>query len=198
MNVETVVVADESMSLRSGRITDPKSLFSDVNALAVLKPEELDKLNKITGTLHCYEYSYVQPIFHTVAATITRQRQEFVLAQGGLLPHGITSDELRPLKLCPAITYLDLSNANLTHLDFLPALKLIRTLKLNGAAEVSDLGPLRTLAHLEDLDLTGCVKVEDASLLNLIPSLKNVNLTKTGVLNKMALTNPKLVVIGLT
>ena len=215
MDVETVVVAGKSVKLQPKRITDPSTTSLNgvvATAKVVATAAELDALcpmmynnNKTSCDL---AYDHIQPVFGKIAGdmamihqmsaqNVSQNAHELALAQGGLLPNGITSDELRPLKLCTGITHLDLTHANLVHLDFLPALQQLKTLKLNNATGISDLEPLRSLGQLETLDLTGCTKVTDVSLLNDLPKLKSVTLTNTGVVNKMALTNPQLVITGL-
>ena len=219
MDVKTVVVAGKSAKVQPKRITDPSTCLTGVVATAeVATPKLSTELDKVpinnaakgiaSGDDFFRHYLWVKPAFQKfdgdmamihrqIIAQHAQHAQELALAQGGLLPNGITSDELRPLKLCTGITHLDLTHANLTHLDFLPALQQLKTLKLNNATGISDLEPLRSLGQLETLDLTGCTKVSDVSLLNDLPKLKSVTLTKTGVVNKMALTNPQLVITGL-
>ena len=213
MDVEIVVVADKSVKIQPHkRITDPSTCLNfGVDAIAkVATSADLGQLYTANngGGGSSANYGGIRLVFGRIAEDVGRVQQSaqqnahqnahvLALAQGGLLPNGITSDELRPLKLCTGITHLDLTHANLTHLDFLPALQQLKTLKLNNSTEISDLEPLRSLGELETLDLTGCTKVADVSLLNNLPKIKNVTLQNTGVVNKMALTNPQLVITGL-
>eukprot|EP00873_Tetraselmis_striata_P039133 jgi/Tetstr1/459397/TSEL_004776.t1 len=112
------------------------------------------------------------------------------------LPADLTSDELMPLTICANITYLDLSHAELTHLDFLPSLPKLETLILKSATAITNLNALRTLTRLQTLDLTGCSGISDVGLLNQLPALRKVTLTGTSVINSQTLIDPQLEIVG--
>jgi hypothetical protein len=132
-----------------------------------------------------------------ILKAVARRVDDLGLLAAGRVPEGVTSDELMALTLCRNITYLDLSRAKVSHLDFLPALTKLTTLILKDADAVSDLGSLRGLTDLHTLDLTACKGVADVSVLNDLPSLRSVTLKRTSVVNSQTLTNPQLhVVVG--
>eukprot|EP00873_Tetraselmis_striata_P039132 jgi/Tetstr1/459396/TSEL_004775.t1 len=204
INVETVVIGNvqhPSLTVISSGTTGLESLVSQTGT-AVQQKFDQDSYWGRSGSNYYYAPSLktaLEPIFGSVTAkldAVVDAVNVLSSSAAGILPADTTSDELMPLTICTNITYLDLSHAELTHLDFLPSLPKLETLILNGATAISDLSALRTLTRLQTLDLTGCSGISDVGLLNQLPALRKVTLTGTSVINSQTLIDPQLRIVG--